>query len=362
MGYRRITSIDALRAITLLGILIVHTSVIFSFLNNTNHFDISHIGYALNRITKLVLQFRCNKIFGILFGVSFYLILRNPNYKLIKYVWRCILLIGIGLVNKIFYTVDALMWYGMWGVVLVLFRRLSCRWLLICFGLTFFISSLCLNTSILQISSNSPPLARYNLPTSLKSIMRYPILSAARDYIVIVSRDPLSCLWQFLLGYYLGKSGIIEKIEQYAKFYNAIILGIGYFIFFVLSRFNLGKGIDGLVLNLSWLLGSLFYSILFLWIYYRFFPILRYLEAYGKLSLTNYSMQGVVGVIISLLLYIPYHWPIEYIYISSLVFFLFQLIFSNVWLQYFTNGPLEWIWRCLTNLKYVSPLKRYDIK
>jgi uncharacterized protein len=27
---------------------------------------------------------------------------------------------------------------------------------------------------------------------------------------------------------------------------------------------------------------------------------------------------------------------------------IFQIIFSNVWLRYFTYGPFEWLWRRLT--------------
>ena len=106
---KRITSIDALRAFTLLGILLVHA---------TNGFGLSYNGcfstldVLLNKGVKLFLVGKCNSIFAILFGVSFYLILRNPNNSSSKFVWRCVLLVFIGLINKAFYSFDALMWYG----------------------------------------------------------------------------------------------------------------------------------------------------------------------------------------------------------------------------------------------------------
>lgn len=358
-NYKRITSIDALRAITLFGILIVHTSVIFSFINSVNTFEFTHTGQILRLLTKELLQYRCNKIFGILFGISFFLILRNPTYTPNRFIWRCFILIGIGLLNKVFYTVDALMWYGLWGIFLVLFRKLSCKNIFISFCVFFILSSLCIDSHFFQIHSHSSPLSRYFLNTTLKEIIEYPILSAAKDYIIIVSKDPFSCLWQFLFGFYLAKRGIIDNLSKYATKNYIIIIFISYCLCFFIRRTDLCFFINGFMDNLTWLLGAISYSLIFLWLYYHFYPKFRFLEAYGKLGLTNYTFQGLGGVIISVLIYLPYKWDIVFIYLSSLVFFIIQLLFSNLWLQYFTNGPLEWAWRCLTNMKYVSPFKTH---
>lgn len=354
MKTERITSIDALRAVVLLGILMVHASVLFSFINGTNIFDFSIIGRTLTNVIGELLQFRCNKIFGMLFGVSFYLILRNPMYSPYKFVWRCILLMGIGLFNKIFYTVDALMWYGFWGIILVLFRNLPCKYLLLCFCGVFVLSSISIDSGFFKIASNHLPLARYDLPTSLERIVRYPILSTVKDYVTVVSWDPFSCLWQFLIGYYFAKKGIIENIKKYVSMKNILLFGMIYILLFIVIRVSHIH--IGLLQNGTWLSGAIFYSLLFLKLYYRFYPKLRSLEAYGKLGLTNYTFQGVWGVILSLMIYIPNHWSIEFVYLFSILFFICQLIFSNIWLKYFTNGPLEWAWRCLTNMKFVNPL------
>lgn len=356
MATQRITSIDALRAIVLFGILLVHTSVVFSFVNPTNVFEWSRIGIGCNLLVFNILQYRCNKVFGMLFGISFYLILKNPTYSPYKFVWRCVLLIGIGLLNKIFYTVDALMWYGICGMFLVLFRNFSNKWLFVSFCCAFLISSISRDFGWFAIELDHSPFARYTLPASLGSIIAYPVLLAAKDYLSIISYDPFSCLWQFLIGYYFAKKGIIDNLQSYIKKKNIVVFGIIYFSFFILKRFALFGGVNGIIQNCTWLSGAIFYAMVFLWLYYKFFPKLRFLEAYGKLGLTNYSLQGIIGVILAITVYIPNSWGIEYIYLASIAFFVIQLLFSNIWLRYFTNGPLEWAWRCLTNLKYTSPV------
>ncbi|MDD3037989.1 heparan-alpha-glucosaminide N-acetyltransferase domain-containing protein [Bacteroides sp.] len=119
MKRERITSIDALRAITLLGILLVHTAGLFGFNNEYNDFSSFLSGNVTSRLIYAFLPGRCSGIFSILFGVSFYLILRNPANSSKKFFWRCAILVLIGILNKLFYTYDALMWYGMCGMILV---------------------------------------------------------------------------------------------------------------------------------------------------------------------------------------------------------------------------------------------------
>lgn len=65
-------------------------------------------------------------------------------------------------------------------------------------------------------------------------------------------------------------------------------------------------------------------------------------------------MQGIVGVILSALLFIPYHWAFEYILIAMLLFYVLQVVFSIIWLKHFRYGPLEWLWRCATEKKWLE--------
>ena len=341
--HKRITSIDALRAITLLGILLVHLSGTFGWGKVPS---VTTVGNYIQAGIASLLVNRCASVFAMLFGVSFYLILLNPANTTRKFAWRCFLLVLIGLFNKIFYTPDALMWYGLWGMVLVIFRNLSVKklWMLVA---AMFVLNLFLKHGFHWHSTNT----RYAQAEGLWDVISYPFWQAALDYMCATMKGGvLSCLDLFLLGYAIAKSGIIENIKQYATIKNLIVFVVLYMsLFFIYGQFKLP--VFRILGNLC---GAFCYAVLFLLIYYKTHPLLRFLEPYGKLGLTNYSIQGIVGVILAALVFIPYHWPFEYILITMLLFYLLQVLFSIVWLKYYRYGPMEWLWRCGTEKKWLT--------
>ena len=83
------------------------------------------------------------------------------------------------------------------------------------------------------------------------------------------------------------------------------------------------------------------------------------LAPYGRMALTNYVLQSIIGT--GLL----YGWGLGligelrvlYTFGLSLLLIVIQVWLSKIWLQHFTYGPLEWVWRSLTFFK-VFPLKK----
>lgn len=360
IGGSRITSIDALRGVTLLGILVVHAAVLFSYINKNNSLTfISDIGNNVGNTILAIFQYRCNTIFGILFGVSFYLILRNPKYTSLKFVWRCVLLVCIGLLNKLFYTNDALMWYGIWGCVLVLFRNFSNKALFISFIFFLVASSMCSFFDFRHLIFGERNWSiRYIQDATITSIASYPIKSAILDYVYLLSNKLFDSLWKFLLGYYLARAGYIDEIEKYARKKGLIITIIsGYVLLTSLDRYCVQILRNDILCTVYYLYGALSYAISFLFLYYRFYPRLGFFEYYGKLGLTNYSTQGILGICLASTIFIPYKWDLHYVIIASFILYFLQSLFSYYWLQYFKNGPMEYIWRSLTNLKFSNPLK-----
>ena len=78
------------------------------------------------------------------------------------------------------------------------------------------------------------------------------------------------------------------------------------------------------------------------------------LAAVGRTALTNYLMQTVLCVLIfdgvGFGLYGRLQRPELLLYVL-LPIWLFQLVFSAMWLRYFRFGPMEWLWRSLTYRK-----------
>ncbi|XWW44556.1 DUF418 domain-containing protein [Fibrella sp. USSR17] len=76
----------------------------------------------------------------------------------------------------------------------------------------------------------------------------------------------------------------------------------------------------------------------------------RALGAVGQLALTNFLMQSLL---LSFFFYgygMSYFGSIrlQYLYVVVAEIWLFQLVFSVVWLRNFSSGPAEWLWKSLT--------------
>lgn len=348
---KRIGSVDALRGIVLLGIILVHSANLFGYINIEIQNSFSSLGQKLIYWINFFLINRCAPVFNILFGVSFYLILRNPKAKSKKFAWRCFLLILIGIFNKLFYTFDVLMWYGFWGILLVSVRHFSAKYLLIIAIVTYILAKVLATFSLGDILF--PISNRYYEGATLESIINYPILNAISDYLRVTFNSGIIGTFSLMIfGYYIGKSGLVENIKKWANLRNSILLLSFYiFLFIIGAKFNLQD-----LIKISYVFGFLFMSTCFLYLYCKTQGS-RLLEAYGRMGLTNYSMQGIIGIISLTVYFIPRHIDFPLILTFMISFYILQCIFSYYWLKYFKYGPMEYIWRSLTNFKFVNPLK-----
>src|SRR5215210_2493109 len=87
-----------------------------------------------------------------------------------------------------------------------------------------------------------------------------------------------------------------------------------------------------------------------------FFPM----APVGKMALSSYITQTLFGLIlfygIGFHLYTKTSPALNYL--IAIAFFICQMFFSKWWLQYFKYGPLEWLWRSGTLLKWQPMLKQ----
>lgn len=354
----RITSLDALRGIVLLGILLVHSAACFCF-SLSDNFCLSYVDCFLREAIGLLLVEKCRIIFSILFGVSFYLILKNPNYTVKKFVWRCILLLVLGLLMKVFYTHNILMWYGLMGIVLVCFRNMKASNLLLFFIILFVLSSVVRNFSLGTLIFGENLSYRYQVDSSLLDILNYPFSDSVSDFLVGIFNEGIFLfLSYFVFGYYLGKVGFLDNLDRFLKFKSIIISLFGYLLLHLLIRqifIIYGRiYILDLLLLFRNFFAAIFYALAFLCLYKRFAEHLSWLEAYGKLGLTNYCLQDILGVVFMTTIFTKGEYSFSFMLFFFVGVYLLLLLFSIVWLRYFKYGPLEWVWRCLTNLQYIS--------
>ncbi|MCM1372254.1 MAG: DUF418 domain-containing protein [Bacteroides sp.] len=163
----------------------------------------------------------------------------------------------------------------------------------------------------------------------------------------------------------MSKAGIIENLKSYITSKNIVLFTILYLFAFVAYWYN-PKGVNNLICDVPFtkalrdLFGAISYALIFLKLYHLKPSMFKIFEPYGKLGLTNYSFMGNLGILLSLTIIIPLHVSMEYAIWFYVMLFVFQLVFSNIWLKYFQFGPYEWLWRCLTSMKFTSPVKRKE--
>src|SRR5206468_1051347 len=77
------------------------------------------------------------------------------------------------------------------------------------------------------------------------------------------------------------------------------------------------------------------------------------LAVVGKMALTNYVAQSIIGTLIFYGYGLGLIGEMGTALAVTLVIpiFLLQVLFSRWWLSRFQYGPLEWLWRSLTYLK-----------
>ena len=346
----RITSIDALRAVTLLGIVIVHA---FDGFGRGVLASVSNIDEGLAWFINTFLYGKCNTVFSMLFGVSFYLILRNPQYSSLKFLWRCFLLLLIGLCNKQFFTYDALMWYGICGMMLVLVRYMKPRYILVFFCLliiaTVQLHKLKLGTALFGINDINRYTAQH-----FTDILTYPY--GVEDYLRgIFNHGIFGPFSLFVLGYWIAVKGYIEKLDVFVTGRVVLMFWAIYLVSFALPEV---RGLRYFMRMINNYAATFAYASGVIYIYYHsrsVQSVLKLLEPYGKLGLTNYSMQGVIGVCVIWLFttgVLPYTlWGTLLLF---LCIYLLQALFSYVWLQYFRYGPMEYVWRVATERKLIE--------
>ena len=85
----------------------------------------------------------------------------------------------------------------------------------------------------------------------------------------------------------------------------------------------------------------------------------RAFAAVGQMAFTNYITHSIICNIIFLGYGFSMYGKLQRyeLYYIVISIWIFQLIFSPIWLKYFRFGPLEWMWRSLTYWK-IQPFKK----
>jgi len=395
----RITSVDFLRGIAIFGILVVNMPLMYQPITKMMlgpDTDLSIINYLSISFIKFFFEGKFYVIFSLLFGFGFSIFMNkseDTNKPITAvYLRRLTVLLIFGILHVIFlWAGDILVFYSLFGFVLILFRNSTVKkiktWAIVMFLIpsvfTFIIYSLLyLISSIPEVQQATNEGIQNNLIV-LKDFY-YDALQTYQngtfvDLIKIRLKEYKSLLpaiiffypvvlSMFLIGFYIEKKKIIQNLQNNIKSLKKLLLwilpiGLIANCLFLYSYWNSTPSIPSFwsfiqtsMHTISGLFIGLSYSIIILLVLNKLRkPTLFTLSvsAVGRMALTNYITHSIIAVLLFYSIGFGLIGKIEIwqgLIITFSIYFS-QLILSYYWLKIYKYGPLEWLWRSITYLK-----------
>lgn len=397
-SFERIEIIDALRGFSLAGIVFAHmlenfvaSPIPMEAIESMNPGTVDQIA---DGFVSFFFRGKFFALFSFLFGLSFFIQMDNGakrgNYFGGRFLWRLVILFAIGFVHSMFYRGDILTLYAVLGVLLIPFYKINNRWLLavaafLFLGIGRYVIFYFTNGEGLfikeEMGPDAPWVASYFDLLKNGTIQEVFASNAIEGNIMkaefqfgVFSRGYLTFAF-FLLGLVIGRMGFFKNYLTEKKFLKhlwiggLILLGVA-----VLSMVGIFASLGPEVQFNSWpsMFGLTFFDLMnvaltilivaVFVILYKKQKAGRFLKRfipYGRMALTNYVFQSVLGT------FIFFGWglgylaeiPNRYVFLMAIVVIGVQMWLSNIWLKYFKYGPLEWLWRSLTFFK-VFPFKK----
>lgn len=398
---KRIEQIDALRGFALFGIIMTHMFEGYLASLTPPQYVGFNILYPIDSFSQVVIQNlfvgKFYAIFSMLFGLSFYLILdQKKGSGSLKFIWRLVLLFLIGFIHHIHYRGDFLTVYAVFGIALVLFRKVPDKIILLVGVFLAFNGPAIITNSISIIQKERqdkvPIIIKENNNNRTLNPVNNPITAATAYFDLILKGEYRKLLvsnsttgfynkynylkysgrlWVipglFLLGLWIGRKKWHEHIDKIPlvklitiSALTGIPLTIISYYFSLPSNTEFIHFISSIANHASNIFMPVLYIALLLILFKqsKTNKIVSQLIPVGKMGLTTYVMQSVFGVLIfygyglGLLLKLPGTAALG----LALLYFIFQILFSKWWFSKFKFGPLEWLWRSGTNGSW-QPLK-----
>lgn len=395
---KRIGIIDALRGFALMGILILHCTEhfeLFTYPDDSSSPALHFLNIHFRDTVQFLFMGKAYAIFSLMFGLSFFIQMNNQSERGIdfrlRFAWRMVLLFALGTINGMFYSGEIFVVYAVLGLILIPAYKIPSRWLwpvclLLLLKLPVLIQFFC--------TLFDPELAAAGAGTIKKfSWGLYPFTQegyAAGTFGQVLSRNLWEAQFQkwiwyfhtstymhtlgfFIAGMLIGRLGIHQDPERMVSYSKRLVL-IGlpiYTIFYCVSgsvlSFGFGKEATRVYSQLftSYAnVGMMMILIgMFVLTYFRLNgqQTLHYLAPVGRMSLTNYMAQSIMGS------FIFYGYGLGmgvqcgqfYSTLIGLVLCTIQIMYSNWWMKRYYYGPAEWLWRSATWLSMQAiPFRR----
>lgn len=379
----RMELVDALRGFALMGLFLVHMVEFFEL-----HWY-SPKPSAVFDTVMWMFGAKAYAMFAMLFGLSFFIIMNNQAARGVdfraRFTWRLLLLFTFGYLHSLFYNGDILQVLAISGLILFFACSLSNKYILLLAA--FFLLQIPAITYFIFLMFN-PELAA-GIPVHWEIMGRVFEVFANGSFFEVLKTNALQShlgkwmffiesgrLWNILglvlLGMWLGRIHFFSDVKRHTRL---AVIGITSFLCLALlmyfARIYFSQNPVGSPLS-QWLLKQIVSSymntalmmagVLFFVVSYQvnlLQRLLKMLVPCGRMTLTLYVAQGVIGV--PLFFNYGLGWYNTMDHASSLIlgitFWAGQVVFARWWFRSFQYGPLEWLWRAATYTRMDIPFK-----
>lgn len=424
----RIKSIDMIRGVALLGILLmnipgfgINWEYFYSILEGPHNTK----DYYTEATVDIFFTGTMRGLFSMLFGAGMILFTQNKKElpggpSVAEYYYRRLLwLVLFGIINAyvLLWGGDILYFYGLCGMLLFAFRKTNPKWLLLlgllCLAAIVFKGTLrwgetrekrkAYNEAVKLVKENKKLTDEQRQAKEvwleIEKNMKLDTAEANRhtrkmhkDYGSIFTYSiPQNsggetwgmyhwAIWDnlgmMLVGMAFFGWGFFSNRLSSSTYAMGLLIGygigipIGVFIFnenimrpvsefgnFV-DRYQLPPSALGQLRRILLTIGHA--SLLMLIYRSRIVPwLMKALANVGQMAFTNYLMQSIICTLFFYGYGLGYYNKLKFhqIYYVAFAVWIFQMIFSAIWLRYFRFGPFEWLWRSLTYWKK-QPMKK----
>jgi len=380
---QRIATLDCARGMAILGILLLNINAFglpkAAYLNPAYHGLPAAADAWTWAVMDVLAQAKFLTMFALLFGAGLQLLLpRGKRWIQARLSW----LLLFGLLHAIFlWDGDILLSYGLIGLVCWrMIREATGTRTLLLTGALLFALGVGILVMFAFMTNPNPGDFWQPGPASLQYEAFWKLQGgeeAWRNRLDMLSSTLLSVGAQYgwelagamLFGAGLMRSGWLRG-EFSLRHYRGLalwLITLSWLIQIpsVVMQWQLGWDYrwSGFLLQAPREVGAALQSIGYLALLYGFWPTLSrwriagWLAQIGRMALSNYLLQTLIcnTLFYTLGLYDQFT-RLQLLAIVPLVW-LVNLLFSLIWLRFFTQGPIEWLWRRLTALAAGRPVE-----
>lgn len=381
--------LDALRGFAILGICLANypefSLYTFQPADTAAAMPSAGVDRLLRHALYVLVDGKFYTLFSLLFGIGFSIIIANAERRGADgfriFYRRMAVLTVIGLLHlMLIWSGDILMLYALLGMLLPLFRRTSDRGLLRASAF-FLLLPVAVDalTEACGVRLSAPAVRAqwyycglYGITEenfgywlrdagSYREVFQFLVQGAlVRVQEFVDGNRYFKVLGLFLLGFYIGRNRMYAQLEQRRRLLRRVTV-FGLAVGLPLSLLYAWSGMNGHPWGLA--AHTLIYTVsvypmglaylcgcCLLYLRRKDAALWRALAAPGRMALTNYIGQSVIGMFIFYGIGLGWGARVGLVQTEAvaLAVYLLQMLVSHWWLAAFRFGPLEWIWRMLT--------------